>query len=181
MTTTAGALKQAQHLTFSMAGEEFGIDILRVKEIIEYIAPTVVPMTPPSVRGVINVRGSVVPVVDLAVRFGQPAGEITKRTCIIIVEMELDGEQIVMGVVGDTVNEVTPLSAEEIESAPNFGTNVDVEFLHGIGKVGEHFVLILDVDRVLSADEFAAVAAARENGEGLADDASQEELEAGVS
>ncbi len=93
MTTTAGALQQAQHLTFSMAGEEFGVEILRVKEIIEYTAPTTVPMTPPSIRGVINVRGSVVPVVDLAVRFGLPAGKVTNRTCIIIVEVELDGER----------------------------------------------------------------------------------------
>ena len=162
MTATSEALEQGQHLTFSLAGEEFGIDILRVKEIIEYAKPTGVPMMPGSVRGVINVRGSVVPVVDLAIRFGAPVGEITKRTCIVIVEVAIEGEETVMGIVADAVNEVTYLGPQDIEPAPSFGTNVSTEFLRGIGKVGEKFVLMLNVDEVLSPEELDAVVEVQE-------------------
>ena len=158
MTSAIEALERVQHLTFALAGEEFAIEILSVKEIIEYTPPTTVPMTPSSIRGVINVRGSVVPVVDLAVRFGLPPSEVTKRTCIIIVELAIDGLETTMGVVADTVNEVTPLTAEDIEPPPNFGTKVSVEFLRGIGKLGEKFILVLDVDHVLTANEFQALA-----------------------
>jgi purine-binding chemotaxis protein CheW len=158
---TSEALETAQYLTFALAGEEFAIDILRVKEIIEYTPPTTVPMTPASIRGVINVRGSVVPVVDLAVRFGLPPGEVTKRSCIVIVEVDLGGENAMMGIVTDAVNEVTYLTADDIEPPPNFGTQVAIEFLLGFGKIDERFVLLLDVNRVLSAEEFEALVAAQ--------------------
>ena len=165
MTTTAAPPEQAQHLTFSLAGEEFALEILRVKEIIEFTPPTTVPMTPAAISGVINVRGSVVPVIDLAVSFGVGAGKITNRTCIIIVEVRLEGEDTVMGIVADTVNEVTYLTADDIEPPPTFGTHVSVEFLRGIGKVGDKFVLMLDIDRVLSSADLNAVAKIQEGGE----------------
>lgn len=158
MTTTSAMLEQSQYLTFTLAGDEFGIDLLRVKEIIEYVPPTVVPRTPASVRGIINVRGSVVPVVDVAVGMGLLSGEITKLTCIVILEVDLDETNTVMGIVVDAVNEVTYLAAKDIEEAPEFGTRVSLDFLHGIGKLGERFVLLLDVDRVLSTQEFEALA-----------------------
>jgi purine-binding chemotaxis protein CheW len=119
---------------------------------------------PPSVRGVINLRGSVVPVIDLALKFGLPETGVTKRTCVLIVEVELEGERTVMGVMADQVREVLELGPEEIEPPPPFGTRVRVEFLKGMGKVGKGFALLLDLDRVLSADEraFAAEAARAE-------------------
>ena len=165
MTTTSEALEQTQYLTFTLAGEEFGIDILRVKEIIEYVPPTVVPRTPRSISGVINVRGSVVPVVNLAVGMGLPTGEITKRTCIVILEVDLDGTDTVMGIIADAVNEVTYLAAEDIEDTPHFGTTVSLDFLHGLGKLDERFVLLLNVDRVLCAREFEALAYVQDEGE----------------
>ncbi len=158
MTTTSEALEQTQYLTFTLAGEEFGIDILRVKEIIEYVPPTVVPRTPRSISGVINVRGSVVPVVNLAVGMGLPTGEITKRTCIVILEVDLDGTDTVMGIIADAVNEVTYLAEEDIEDTPQFGTTVSLDFLQGLGKLDERFVLLLNVDQVLCTREFEALA-----------------------
>ncbi len=149
---------QTQHLTFHLAGEEYAIGILRVKEIIEFGVVTKVPGTPPFIRGVINLRGSVVPVVDLAVKFGLPESPVTRRSCIVIVEVELEGEQTVMGVVADAVSQVLDLRPEDIEAPPAFGTRVRVEYLRGLGKLGKKFALILDVDRVLSADDLRAAA-----------------------
>jgi purine-binding chemotaxis protein CheW len=147
------AVEQTQYLTFYLAGEEYAIGILCVKEILEYDTLTKVPQTPPWIRGVINLRGSVVPVVDLAAKFGLPAGAITKRTCIVIVEANLDETRVVMGVLADAVSQVMDLAPEDIEPPPTFGTRVRVDYLQGMGKVGKKFVLLLDVDRVLSATE----------------------------
>jgi purine-binding chemotaxis protein CheW len=158
MHVTDGETDQTQYLTFTLAGEEYGLPILRVKEIMEYESPTRVPMTPASVRGVINVRGSVVPVLDLAVKFGLPQSPITNRHCIVIVEVEVEGEDTVMGVIADAVSEVREFAPQDIEPPPSFGTAVRVEFLRGMGKVGKRFVLLLDVDRVLSATDRQAVA-----------------------
>ncbi len=172
METVKHAVDQTQYLTFHLAGEEYAIGILRVKEIIEYDALTKVPMMPPSIRGVINLRGNVVPVVDLAVKFGLPESPITKRTCIIIVEVELDGERTVLGVVADAVSQVIDLLPQEIEPPPAFGTQVRVDYLQGMGKAGKKFVLILDVDQVLSAHELLAAASASTgptDGTGLAE------------
>lgn len=149
---------QGQYLTFYLAGEEYAISILRVKEIIEYGTLTKVPATPASVRGVINLRGSVVPVVDLAVKFGLAGSPVTKRTCIVIVEVDLDGEQVVMGVVADAVSEVMELLPEDIVAPPAFGTRVRVDYLQGMGKIGKKFILILDIDQVLSSNELLAAA-----------------------
>ncbi|HEY7218783.1 MAG TPA: chemotaxis protein CheW [Candidatus Binatia bacterium] len=144
---------ETQYLTFHVASEEYAIGILRIKEIIPYGALTKVPQTPPAIRGVINLRGSVVPVVDLAVKFGLAASSVTARTCIVIVEMNSDGEQTTMGVMADSVSQVIEFSANDILPAPPFGTGVSVNFLIGMGKAGNKFVLILDIDKVLSAGE----------------------------
>lgn len=144
---------QQQYLTFCLAGEEYAINILRVKEIIEYDVVTKVPKTPAWIRGVINLRGNVVPVVDLAVKFGMEPSPRTKLSCIIIVEFEGKGEDVVMGVVADSVSQVIEFGPGDIDSPPTFGTRVDVEYLLAMGKLGKKFALILDIDRVLSADE----------------------------
>jgi purine-binding chemotaxis protein CheW len=148
--------EHAQYLTFQVADAEYGVGILQVREIIEYDTITRVPHAPVAVRGVINLRGSVVPVVDLAVKFGLPESRITKRSCVIVVECQLEGELTVMGVLCDAVSQVIDLTAADIEPAPAFGSRVRIEFLRGMGKVGGKFVLLLDLDRLLSAQEAAA-------------------------
>ncbi|HWH79395.1 MAG TPA: chemotaxis protein CheW [Candidatus Binatus sp.] len=144
---------QSQYLTFHLAGEEYAVAILKVKEIIEYGTLTVVPQTPPSIRGVINLRGNVVPVVDLALRFGVPQSPITNRTCIIIVEVDFGAEPAVMGIIADSVSQVVEFAPSEILAPPSFGTRVKVDFLQGMGKSDKKFSLILNIDKVLSIDE----------------------------
>jgi purine-binding chemotaxis protein CheW len=139
-----------QYLSFQLAGEEFAFGILRVKEILEYDTITRVPNAPMAVRGVINLRGSVVPVVDLALLFGLPATAVTKRTCVVIVEARVDGQDLVMGVLADAVSQVMELADDAIEPPPGFGSRVRVEYLVGMGRLdGRKFVLILDIDRLL--------------------------------
>jgi purine-binding chemotaxis protein CheW len=157
-TEVAVAVDHAQYLTFMLGGETFAIGILAIKEIIEYGGVTEVPMMPASVRGVINLRGAVVPVMDLAVRFGRQPSEITKRTCVVIVEVEADGEQQVLGVMVDSVSAVLEIPASEIEPAPSFGARIPTDFIAGMGKVSGRFVIILNVSRVLSVDEVAMLA-----------------------
>jgi purine-binding chemotaxis protein CheW len=147
-----------QYLTFLICGEEYAVSLLKVKEIIEYDVVTKVPKTPVWVRGVINLRGSVVPVIDLAVKFGQPATEIGKLTCIVITEVECEGEAAVMGILADAVSQVIDLRADDIEAPPTFGTRVKIDYLQGMGKSGKKFCLILDSDRVLSTEELLEVA-----------------------
>jgi len=148
---------QAQYLGFYIADEEYAIGILRVKEILEYDTITRVPGTPPCIRGVINLRGSVVPVVDLALKFGLPERPITKHTCIVVVEVDLDGERTVMSVIADAVSQVMDLGAADIEPPPAFGTRVHMDHLLGMGKAGRKFILLLDIDRVLSVNELMEV------------------------
>lgn len=148
----------AQYLCFRLAGEECAIGILRVREIIEYDTVTKVPAMPLWVRGVMNLRGGVVPVIDLTVKFGLPESPVTNRTCIVITEVALDGEPAVMGIVVDAVSQVLELSPADIEPAPAFGTSVRVDYLLGLGKFGDRFVLLLDIDRVLSAAELLRAA-----------------------
>jgi purine-binding chemotaxis protein CheW len=147
------AVEQRQYLTFQMSEDEYAVGIPHVREIIEYGAVTRVPKAPAWIRGVINVRGSVVPVVDLAVKFGVAARPVTKTTCIIILEIKLDGEDSIMGVIADTVNEVTSFAEEDIAEAPSFGTRVRVEYLLGMAKIGKKFALMLDILKVLSGEE----------------------------
>jgi purine-binding chemotaxis protein CheW len=148
-----------QYLSFFLGGEAYAIGILRVREILEYQAPTRVPQTPPSIRGVINLRGKVIPIVDLALKFGLPATAATKWTCIIVVETNIAGEAAVMGVLADSVSEVIDLPPSEIEVPPAFGTRVKVDYLRGMGRSGQKFMLLLDIDRVLSAEETAVASA----------------------
>ena len=156
-TTELELAAEQQYLTYFLADEEYGINIKKVKEIIEYTAITKVPKVPRWIRGVINLRGNVVPVVDLAVRFGLEERPITKTTCIIIVEVQQEAEKAVMGLIADAVNQVIGLRAEEIEQPPAFGTRIRLEYLAGMGKLGKKFALILNIDRVLSASELLTV------------------------
>ena len=147
--------EQNQYLTFLLSGEIFAIPILNIKEIIEYGSLTTVPMMPAFIRGVINLRGSVVPVVDMAVRFGRKANDVTKRTCIVIIEIESENEKQDVGVIVDTVNEVLEIPRSEIEQAPSFGARIRADFIRGMGKINGKFVIILAVNHVLSIDEMA--------------------------
>jgi len=150
--------EQEQYLTFTVGKELVGLGILAVKEIIEYQGLTVVPMMPASIRGVINLRGAVVPVMDLSVRLGKAAADVSKRTCIVIVETELDGEAQVIGALVDAVNQVLEIPASEIEPAPSFGTKIRHDFIRGIGKVNGKFVVLLDAEHVLSLVQAEALA-----------------------
>lgn len=147
------AAEPAQYLTFMLASEIFAIGILAIKEIIEYHNLTEVPMMPISVRGVINLRGSVVPVMDLLSRFGRTPSAITKRSCIVIVEVETGDERQVIGMVVDAVNEVLDIAPADIEPPPTFGARIRSDFIHGMGKVKGKFVILLNVNHVLSLDE----------------------------
>jgi purine-binding chemotaxis protein CheW len=157
-----------QYLTFMLAGEVFAIGILAIKEIIEYSSPTGVPMMPEYLRGVINLRGLVVPVIDLAVRFGKPASPVTKRTCIVIVEIELDGERYDIGAVVDAVNAVVEIPASDIELPPSFGARIRTDFIAGMGKIDGRFVILLDARHVLAPAELESLAGALEGQPGTA-------------
>jgi purine-binding chemotaxis protein CheW len=148
--------EQHQYLTFFIAEEEYAVSILRVREILEYDTVTRLPSTPAAIRGVINLRGRVVPVVDLARKFGLPESPVTKTTCTVIVEVGEGESQTVMGIMTDLVSQVVELKPGEIEPPPAFGTRIHLEFLKGLGRAGKKFVLMLDIDKVLSSDELAA-------------------------
>jgi len=163
-------LGRVQYLTFFTAGEEYAISIVKIREIIEYEVVTTVPNTPAWISGVTNLRGRVIPVVDLAVKFGLPASRISKFSCVIITDVMFQGESLTMGVLADSVSQVIDLSADEIEKAPPFGTRVKTEYLLGMGAMEKKFCLILDIDKVLSADEMLAVTDSLAE-EKLADDA----------
>ncbi|MCX7173255.1 MAG: chemotaxis protein CheW [Proteobacteria bacterium] len=154
----AAAGEAHQYLTFALSGEMFGVGILNVKEIIEYGNLTEIPMMPPFIRGVINLRGGVVPVIDLASRFGGKQSEIGKRTCIVIVEMRQDDVKQDLGIMVDAVSEVLEIPGSEIEPPPSFGAKIRADFIAGMGKVNNKFVILLDIQRVLSVDEMATLA-----------------------
>lgn len=153
MAAQTTASEQAQYLGFFVAEEEYAIGILRVREILEYDTVTRVPTTPRSIRGVINLRGRVVPVVDLAVKLGLPESVVTRRTCIVVVEVDLEGERTVMGVLADSVSQVLDLAADAIEPPPHFGTGLRVDCILGMGRTDRKFVLLLDIDKALASDE----------------------------
>lgn len=152
--------EQQQYLTFALGGETFATSILCVKEIIEYGGVTAVPTMPACVRGVINLRGRVVPVVDLCLRFGRAETVPAKRTCIVIVEVAAGEEHQDLGIMIDAVNQVLEIPPEDIEPAPSFGGKLQNDFIQGMGKVDGKFVIILSVDRVLSLNEIAQLAQA---------------------
>jgi purine-binding chemotaxis protein CheW len=147
------------YLTFMLGGEAYAVGILSIKEIIEYGGVTPVPLMPATITGVINLRGAVVPVLDLAVRFGRGPTCIGRRSCIVIVETGAGDERQVIGMIVDAVNAVQEIRPEEIEPAPSFGMKIASDFIAGIGKAGGRFVILLDMERVLSVAELAAIAA----------------------
>lgn len=159
MASQVAVAEQTQYLGFVVADEEYAIAILRVREILEYDTVTKVPATPPGIRGVINLRGRVVPVIDLAVKLGLPDSEVTKRTCIVVVEVDLEGQPTVMGVLADAVSQVIDLPASEVKPPPSFGTHVRVDCLLGMAGAGKKFILLLDIDKVLSVEELTSAPA----------------------
>lgn len=146
---------ERQFLTFQIGPEEYGINILNVKEIIGYSVLTKIPMVPEYILGVMNVRGNVVPVVDLAPRFGMLSSDMSKLTCIIIVEIEEEDEISNVGIIVDSVEDVLDISEERVESAPGFGAKLRADYISGIANLGERFVILLQIERVLDMDELS--------------------------
>nr|WP_320049759.1 chemotaxis protein CheW [uncultured Desulfuromonas sp.] len=146
-----------QYLTFNLDDEVFALGIAKVREVLDFTDVTKVPQTPTFMRGVINLRGNVVPVVDMRTKFGMSETEPTVNTCIIIAEVMMDSELSVLGALVDSVQEVLELDADQIEPPPRIGTKLDTEFIRGMGKHNEEFIIILDIDRVFSADEISLI------------------------
>jgi len=147
--------KEGKYLTFALAQEEYGLEILKVREIIGYMEITAVPQTPHHVKGVINLRGQVIPVVDLRAKFGMDTTEVTEETCIIVVEIAQDNRTFQTGIVVDHVQEVLDIKGSDIEDAPQFGASVDTDFILGMGKIGESVKILLDIDKVLAGDNLS--------------------------
>jgi purine-binding chemotaxis protein CheW len=151
--TTSIAQQRGQILIFVLAGEEYAVDILRVREIIRYTTPTRVPGMPPAVRGLINLRGRVVPVIDLSVRFGFEPSVITERTSIVMVETTSHEGEVVIGIITDAVTAVLEFTQDQVQATPSFGTKVGAEFLDGMADKGDQkFVMLLNIDRALGSD-----------------------------
>lgn len=149
-----------QYLTFKLDDEIFALGIDKVREVLDFTTVTRVPQVPEFMRGVINLRGSVVPVVDMRLKFGMAKTEQTVNTCIIIVEINMDGETTVLGALADSVQEVLDLEPDQIEPAPRIGTKLRTDFIRGMGKRDEQFIILLDIDRIFSTEDLAAVQAA---------------------
>jgi purine-binding chemotaxis protein CheW len=168
--STQASAERDQYLAFRVAGEAYAVEISEVREIITFRRPTQVPMTPAHVMGVINLRGGVVPLIDLALKFGLAETAVSKRTCIIIVDVALSADVTVMGIVVDAVSAVIEVSAGEIEQAPSFGVAVRAEYLRGMARIGDRFLPILDLGFVLASDDLAATLASGEGEAALADE-----------
>lgn len=153
----------SQYLSFFLAKEEYALGILQAKEIIEYDTITRVPGVPSWIRGVFNLRGSVVPVIDLAVKLGMPPATLTRWSCIVVVEVKRDGERTVLGLLADSIGQVLELEAKDVVPPPSFGTAVPVDYLLGLGRLegGQKFVLLLDIDKVLSSQEVLSASTLR--------------------
>jgi len=153
----ATADKEGKYLTFALANEEYGLENLNVREIIGYVDVTGVPQTPAHVKGVINLRGQVIPVFDLRTKFGMEAAEVTEQTCIIVVEISQAGRKLNTGIVVDRVQEVLDIAGEDIEEAPRFDASVDTDFILGMGKIGESVKILLDIDCVLGGNDLSGL------------------------
>ena len=153
-----------QYLTFTLDEEWYAIEVSKIKEVLEYQTITRVPKTPQFMCGVINVRGGVVPVVDLREKFGLDIAEATVDTCIVVLEVNVDGETIVIGTIADTVEEVVEIPPDQIEPTPKIGTKLDTEFIEGIGKMNETFLIILDIDKIFTTEDISRVAESVEEG-----------------
>jgi purine-binding chemotaxis protein CheW len=152
------AHKEGKYLTFSLGAEEYGLEILKVREIIGYVDVTAVPQTPHHIKGVINLRGQVIPVIDLRAKVGMETAEITEQSCIIVSEIIQDNRKCSMGIVVDRVQEVLDIAGGSIEDAPKFGASVNTDFILGMGKVGDAVKILLDIDKVLAGDHFDGLA-----------------------
>ena len=148
--------KEGKYLTFALGHEEYGLEILKVREINGYMDITAVPQTPMYVKGVINLRGQVIPVVDLRLKFGMEEAEITEQSCIIVVEIDAGNRQFQTGIVVDHVQEVLDIKSEQIEDSPEFGS-VNTDFILGMGKIGETVKILLDIDKVLGGEDFSVL------------------------
>ncbi len=146
-----------QYLTFKLGDEIFALDVAKVREILDFTTVTKVPMTPEFMRGVINLRGNVVPVIDMRLKFGMPKTEKTVDTCIVVVEVNLNNDTTILGALADSVQEVVELEPDQIEPAPRIGTRLRTDFIHGMGKHNEQFIMILDIDNVFTLDDLAIV------------------------
>ncbi len=162
----ATTAETTQFLTFKLDEEVFALDITKVREVLDFTTVTKVPRTPEFMRGVINLRGSVVPVVDLRLKFGMSRTENTVNTCVIITEVAVDGEKVILGCLADSVQEVLDLEAGSIAPAPRIGTKLRTEFISGMGRRGDRFVILLDIDKVFSAEEILLVQESRTEGAG---------------
>jgi purine-binding chemotaxis protein CheW len=149
--------KEGKYLTFALGPEEYGLEILKVREIIGYMEITAVPQTPHYVKGVINLRGQVIPVIDLRTNFGMNTAEVTEETCIIVVEISNSSRKFNTGIVVDRVQEVLDIAGEDIEGTPEFGSAVNTDFILGMGKIGDSVKILLDIDRVLASDDFSSL------------------------
>jgi purine-binding chemotaxis protein CheW len=154
-----GITETRQYLTFKLGNEVFATDVAKVREVLDLTTITSIPRTPAFMRGVINLRGSVVPVVDLRLCFDMSKTESTRNTCIVVVEVLLDNEAIVIGALADSVEEVIDLEPQQIQPAPKIGTQIRTDFIKGMGKRDTQFIMILDIDKVFSAEELAGVRA----------------------
>jgi purine-binding chemotaxis protein CheW len=151
----AAIMETTQYLTFKLGDEVFALDITKVREVLDFTSVTKVPRTPEFMRGVINLRGSVVPVVDLRLKFGMTRTENSVNTCIIITEVTVDGDTTVLGCLADAVQEVLDLEPGNIAPAPRIGTKLRTDFIKGMGRQHDRFVILLDIDRIFSSDELA--------------------------
>ena len=146
--------KEGKYLTFALDNEEYGLEILKVREIIGYMGITAVPQTPDYVKGVINLRGQVIPVIDLRAKFGMNQAEVTDKTCIIVAEIAQTNRKFNTGIIVDRVSEVIDITGENIEEAPQFGASINTDFILGMGKIGDSVKILLDIDEVLSSEDF---------------------------
>ena len=153
------AAAAGKYLTFVLAEEEYGLMVLKVREIIKMMDITVVPKVPDHVKGVINLRGKVIPIIDLRLKFGIASQDYTERTCIIVAEVEIEERRVMLGVIVDYVSEVLNIAPEEIEPAPDFGERLDTRYMEGIAKIKGKVKILLDLDRVLASDGVFAKAA----------------------
>jgi purine-binding chemotaxis protein CheW len=151
------AISSEQYVTFSLGEELFGVEVTRTREILSLTPVTKVPQTPDYLLGVINLRGQVVPVVDMRLKLGLPAGAETEDTCIIVVEVQVDGEAIIVGALADAVREVMEIRSDQIEPPPRLGTRLNTEFINGMGKIDEQFMILLNIDRIFNSEELMLV------------------------
>ncbi|MRR55511.1 MAG: chemotaxis protein CheW [Deltaproteobacteria bacterium] len=151
-------IESRQYLTFRLAKETFAVDVAKVREILDFVAITKVPQTPDFMRGVINLRGSVVPVVDMKLKFGMEPTEKTVNTCIIVLEVTIENETTIVGALADSVQEVVELDPSQIEPPPRIGMKLSIDFIKGMGKLNDDFVIILDTDKIFSFDEGTVLA-----------------------